>query len=67
MIQASSDRYLAAECGVRCQANPVVDTEGPRDGLFTVFHALNPSIISPVPSTHPFIRLSPTTYDRIKD
>lgn len=52
MIQASSDRYLAAECGVRCQASPVVHTEGPRDGLFTVFRALTLSIIPPVPSTH---------------
>jgi len=67
MIQAASDRYLAAERGVYCQASPVVDTEGPREGLFTVFLAFTLSIIPPMPSTHPFIRLSPTIYDLNKD
>jgi hypothetical protein len=67
MIQAASDRYLAAECGIRCQASPVMDTEGPRDGVLTVFRVFTHGIIAPIPNTHPFIRLSPTIYDLNKD
>jgi hypothetical protein len=67
MIQASSDPYLATEFGVQCQASPVVDTEGPRDGLFTVLRAFTLSIIPPMPNTHPFILRSPTISDLNED